>query len=253
LNIGHEGGRFTKDGALGRRITVWQAVKGYRYSIDSILLAWFCRPMRQARAVDLGAGCGVIGLVLLARNVVDFVVSIELQWELAFLAARNARENPGLGRMDVVQADARGGCNALAAGRFDLVVCNPPYFSRCSGKASPNSSREIARNESYMPLDQLLIASKRLLCNGGRLCLVHRPEKLGRILGGASDMGLEPKRIRFVHPGKSEPANLFLLEATAGAKKGGLEIEPPLIIYGGRKNNYTKEVKDMLMGAGIFS
>ena len=190
----------TRDAALDGRVTLWQHRRGYRFSVDAVLLGVFCRPARGGLGADLGTGCGVVGLVLLARGAARRVVGVELQADLARLARRNARENRDQGTLSVVRADLRRRPLPLAAGCFDLVVSNPPFFRLASGRRSPDPERAVARDERALPLADLLRAARWLLRTGGRFGVVYPAPRLAELLTGARDVGLEPKRLRLVHP-----------------------------------------------------
>ncbi|MGH7843462.1 MAG: methyltransferase, partial [Candidatus Binataceae bacterium] len=100
---------------------------GYRFSIDSILLARFARPRRCDRLLELGAGCGVIAAILAKIRQPSAVVAIELQADLAALARRNFASNRLL-RATAIAADLRARkITGAAAASFDYVVANPPY------------------------------------------------------------------------------------------------------------------------------
>ena len=107
------------------------------------------------------------------------------------------------------------------AGTFDLVVSNPPYFIPGRGKQGGPGRME---QES---LDSLCAAAARLLRNGGRFALCHRPERLPQLMRGMTDHGLEPKRMALLAAGPDRVPSTVLLE---GVRQGrpGLEILPTL-------------------------
>jgi len=243
-------GQLTCDGALDGRVVLWQSRDGYRFSVDAVLLGHFCRPARGGRTVDLGAGCGVVGLTLLARGAAHSVVAVELQKSLAWLAGRNAAHNRKLGSLCVIRADLREGGAALAAGQFDLAVANPPFFVPGMGLRSPNQERALARDESTLPLDELLRTARRLLRTTGRLGVIYPAPRLSDLMIAARQHDLEPKRLRLVHPWLEEPARLCLLEVVAGAQPGGLELEPPLVLFDDT-GQYSEEADRILRGRDL--
>lgn len=85
---------------------------------------------------------------------------------------------------------------------------------------------------------------KKLLKNKGKLFLVHRTFRLSEILCQLSKDGLEPKRIRFVHPYIDKEPNIFLLEAVKGGKSR-MTVEPPLIVYEKKENIQKKFIRFM--------
>ncbi len=162
----------TVDSILGGALTLVQPRDGYRFSIDSLLLGDFARVRERDRVLDLGAGCGVISVMVAALGRPREVVAIEIQPELAAIAERNATLN-GIASMRVINADlcARR-IGGLAPASFDLVVANPPYRALRSGRESPNAGRRIARGESSATLAQFAGAAKRYAANGAKAAFV---------------------------------------------------------------------------------
>lgn len=195
-------------------------------STDSFLLGSFAAPRRDERVCDLGAGAGLLGLLLLAREPSLSVTGIERDTHTCAMLARNAAAN-GL-PLTPLCADLRQQ-DALPAGAFQLAVSNPPYFAPHTG-AVAEGVRGDARAELTASLDDVFAAAERLLQWGGRFCLVYRPERLAALMAAAAAHGLEPKRLRLVqHTAQSAPS-LLLLECRRGGKPG-LSVEPPLLLH----------------------
>lgn len=209
-------------------------------STDSFLLASFPRLRRDMDVCDLGAGSGLLGLLLLAREPGLTVTGLELQPEACALLRRTAADNGLEQRLLCLNGDLRRR-EELPAGRFRLVVSNPPYFSAGSGALPPGESRRLARSESGCTLTELCAAAARLLRWGGSFCLVYRPERLPELLEELRRSRLEPKRLRFVQHSASTAPSLLLLDSRLGGRPG-LRVEPPLLLTGpdGRE---TEEVR----------
>jgi tRNA1Val (adenine37-N6)-methyltransferase len=208
------------------RLRLIQPRCGYRFSIDAVLLSQFVTTKAGDRVVDLGTGCGIIPLLLLLTMPVSHVVGLEIQPDLAGQAFRNARLNGVAGKMSVVIADAR---NApLPPLSTDLVVCNPPYRQIATGRVNPNPQKAIARHEILLALDDILKTSKRILKTGGRLALIYPSVRMVDMMARMRSHGVEPKRIRFIHPSGESESKLVLVEGTAGGRRG-IKVLPPLL------------------------
>ena len=234
----------TIDTILGGALTLVQPRQGYRFSIDSLLLAYFARVRPSDRVLDLGAGCGVVSIVLAARSHPREVVALEIQPELAALAARNATLN-GVHSMCVVRADLRARhIDGLAPESFDVVVANPPYRALRTGRESPHAGRQAARAETAATLRQFAASAKRYGINGAKVVFVFAATRSAEMLTCLSVHSLEPKRIRFVHPTTGARATAILVEARKG---GGCEtlIEPPLVLYD-RPGVYSDEARELM-------
>ncbi len=181
---------LTLDVIKGLRL--YQPRRGYRFSLDALLLEDFVRPPRAERIADLGAGVGIVGLLLARRYRRARVLLVELQPPLAELARKNVALSGLSRRVQVLQADVREPKGLGEAGGFDLVVSNPPYRRPGAGRLSPTEQRAVARHELALSLQELLRAAAYLLRNKGRFFLVHHPERLGGCFWASGPMGLSP-------------------------------------------------------------
>lgn len=194
-------------------------------STDSFLLGGFAAPRRGERVCDLGAGAGLLGLLLLAREPSLTVTGLERDAHACDMLRRNASENrlP----MAALCADLRQ-TECLPNGAFQLAVSNPPYFAPHTG-AVAEGVRGQTRAELTAGLEDIFAAAERLLQWGGRFCLVYRPERLAALMTTAATHHLEPKRLRTVHHTAHSAPSLVLLECRRGGKPG-LSVEPPLLL-----------------------
>ena len=217
-----------------------QPATGYRFSIDSVLLAGFVRS-RNGAAADLGAGCGVVSVLLNKSGLSGPFSAVELN----ALAAECCRENfsryqvPG----QVLCQDLTRLGETLPAQGYRLVVSNPPFYAVGSGRLPTDEARAKARHDLAVSPGSLCAAAARLLGKGGVFTLCFNPARLVRLLGRLAANGLAPKRLRMVHGRAHKPARLVLLEAVKGGGEG-LTVEPPLVVYGDGQN-YSAEVAAM--------
>ena len=129
---------------------------------------------------------------------------------------------------------------------FDVVTTNPPYMNDSHGLKNPEEVKAIARHEVLCTLEDVIREATLLLKPGGRLYMVHRPQRLAQIIYEMKENKLEPKRIQMVHPFLDKPANMVLIEAVRGGKPM-MKVEPPLIVYK-IPGEYTDEVKEIYYG-----
>lgn len=219
------------------RLQLFQKREAYRFSIDPILLANFVRLKKHERILDIGTGCGIIPLYMSARYPDSTFTGIEIQKELFDLAVKNLRAN-GAQNVRFLRGDVRTAAGELDA-PFHVIVSNPPYVKKDTGRMSPQQSRRVARSEVLLSLESLCAAASSLLYTKGRLYLIYPAQRLADLVAMARAHALEPRRLRLIHPRSSEPANLLLIECLKG---GGAEltVEKPLCIYDGTV--YSEEV-----------
>jgi tRNA1Val (adenine37-N6)-methyltransferase len=220
----------TEDSLYDGQLRLRQPALGYRFAVDAPLLTAFAAQGKRARlACDLGAGCGVVGLGLLFCGAAQRLVAVELQKELAGLALRNAQDNNLGDRVEVIHSDLRAFGKAEKATRFDLVVCNPPYFPPDEGHLPQHEGRRIAGFEIEGALGDFLSCGLRLLGSKGRLCLVYPCRRLDVLLSIAVERGFGVSRLRVVHPVEGRAGELVLAELRPG-KPGRAEVGSPLVL-----------------------
>ena len=216
-----------------RDVRLYQARNGYRFSVDALLLYSFVNMPRAKRIADLGAGSGIVGL-LLAKKYPDAKVSLfELQERLATLAKKNILLNSLGDRVEVTKTDLRelrAGSTASRMDCFDIAVSNPPFRKPKTGLVSPEEERAIARHEIRLELPELIRAVHHLLCAKGRFFLIYHPERLTELAASLKERGIEVKRLRFVHSHVWSVAKMVLVEAVKDGK-GGMKVERPFYIY----------------------
>jgi tRNA1Val (adenine37-N6)-methyltransferase len=219
----------TVDTFLNGKLGIIQSRRGYRFSVDALLLAEFVLTKDGDFVVDLGAGCGIISLFLAVKRKVGFIIGVELQKELASQARRNVALNELEGKVAIIQGDLRH--LPLAQGFADVVVCNPPYRQQRSGRVNPDTTKAIARHEIAATLDAILAAGKALLKREGRLTLIYPANRLTEIFTEMRRQRLEPKRLQIIFPDSASYAKLALIEGRLQGKSG-LKILPPLFGQG---------------------
>ena len=211
------------------RLRLIQSTTGYRSSIDAILLSEFVTIKKDDIVVDLGTGCGIIPLLLLFTKPIKYAVGLEIQPVLAGQAARNIKLNSFDDRMDVIRGDIKH--PPLMLSSVDVVVCNPPYRKKTSGRINPNNERAIARHEILASLKDILKTASLLLKAKGRLAMIYPAERLADLISRMKEFDLEPKRIRVIYPSVEAEAKLVMVEARLGGRPG-LKVLPPLLNQG---------------------
>jgi len=185
-------------------------------STDSVLLADFVKLTKNAKVLDLGAGCGTLGTFLCAKDDGCCITGIELS-EVAHAAALGNIEANGLmPRMESICADIRSVPQLQRNGSFDVCVSNPPYFS--GGPASKRTPD--ARRNDFCSSRELFAAASHALRYGGDFFLVHRPEMLAELCACAGSENLAPKRLRLIRHRVGGDVTLILLQCRKGGKPG---------------------------------
>ena len=221
-------------------VSILQPKKGFRFTLDSLLLADFCRIKPRDRILEPGAGTGIVSILLAKKFTSARFVVVEFEAQSYSLLCANIERNGLVDHIVPIDRDIRNLNRSIAPDTFDVIVANPPYTKSGSGRASPSPERQRARHDQAASLDDWLNL-KGLLKNRGRFFLVFPAGRAAEMLSLLRKHDLEPKRLRAVHPARNKPASLILIEAVKGSGIG-LEIVSPLTVHeaGGI---YTDEMK----------
>lgn len=206
-----------------------QSPEAFRFGTDSVLLADFAAPRRGETCVDMGCGTGAISLIMLAHRPDITVTGIEIQPDVADMAARSAALNGVEGRFRVLCADMREAHNTLGYGRFSLAVCNPPYFKAGGALLSAADRMRIARHEGDISPADIAASAARLIKNGGRFAVVYPAPRALEMLRAMEDAGIAPKRVRTIHGVDGRPPKHILIDGIKGASSG-LHWLAPLVL-----------------------
>lgn len=219
-----------------------QPENGFRFSVDALLLSTFISPGANKKIVDLGCGCGVVGLGILLNNPERNlrITGIDHSDEMIDLTEQNASLlNLGHSFLPVKMDAARVNSKNFSAESFDFVVSNPPYRAPGSGRIPDNYSRHKACFSSDNVLEDFFEACFFLLKNRGKAAFVFDAARLAVFIKMIKSFSLEPKRILPVYGKAHKSSKIFLLEAGKNAKPG-LELMAPLILYDD-KNKLTQQ------------
>jgi tRNA1(Val) A37 N6-methylase TrmN6 len=229
----------TTDSLLAGRVRLRQPQRGYRVAIDPVLLAAAVPAKPGETVLDAGLGTGAASLCLLARVPGCHVTGIELQPELAELAASNAALNAV--ELDVVTGDLLAPPPDLRARSFAHVITNPPFLEPGEGTASPVAQRMQAHGEALTA--DWLGACLRRLAPGGWLTLIHRADRLDRVLaalaGRVGSIALLP-----LWPAAGVRARRAIVTGRKGAK-GPLCLLPGLVLHA-PDGGFTPEAETVL-------
>lgn len=218
---------------LQNGITLELAPESFPLSTDSVALAAFVKLPKNAKVLDLCAGCGTLGLMLCAKDPSCQVTGIEFKEEDHAMAEHNIRANGLEGRLMSIRGDACTVCPQ--PGGYHICVSNPPYFSG-------GPLRNTARRDDLCRPQQLFKAAAKALRYGGDFYLVHRPELLGNLCGLGLQNGMEAKELCLLRHKENGPVSLILLKFRKGGKPGLVITEQALYHADGSTTDYFKSI-----------
>ena len=223
---------------LNNGFTLEFAPGAFPLSTDSIALAAFTKLPKNATVLDLGSGCGTLGLLLCAEYASCTVTGVEISAEDHAMALENAQRNGISGRLNSICADVCQVPALIQAGSFSVCVSNPPYFT-----AGPESKTvPVARREDLLSLDSLFHSAAWALRYGGDFFLVHRPERLSEICATATKYSLEPKKLQLLRHRSNSPVALILVQCRKGGKPGLIWEEQHLHNDDGTPSDFYRKI-----------
>jgi tRNA1Val (adenine37-N6)-methyltransferase len=220
----------TLDTFFNGSLQIIQKKKGYRFSLDAVLLSQFIKIRKNERVIDLGTGCGILPLLLSQTTKAHSFVGVEIQKGLAECAKKNVILNHLGDRVLILHQDYRELKETFPPGSFDVVLSNPPYRKYRTGRVNPSMEKAVARHEIKGSLEDLISIASYLLPPKGRCYLIFSALRTVDLLVGLRNQRLEPKRMQFVIPRMEKTAKFILTESI---KASGMELKlmPPLILH----------------------
>jgi tRNA1(Val) A37 N6-methylase TrmN6 len=238
-------GQVTRDRLLDGRLVLAQPREGYRAGLDAALLAAACDAQPGERVLEAGCGAGAAMLAAAARRPGACFVGLERDPAAAALGRRNAEDNDLADRVQVRAYDISQGFVALAEGRFDAVMANPPFFDDPGALRAPAPAKRGAwmADEGLAAWTAFLLAAVR---DKGTITLVHRADRLADILdllsGKAGSFQIRP-----IHPFADAPAKRVLVRAVRGGRSP-LQLLPPLVLHPKEGAKHTRAAEAVLRG-----
>ena len=202
------------------------------FGVDAVLLADYASQSikKGSRVLDLCSGNGIIPLLLSSKSAAEEIIGLEIQEPVCEMAERSVKWNHLEEKIRMVCGDLKEAETLFGRSFFQYITCNPPYKEAGSGILSSTDTVTLSRHEVLCSLEDIVRVSSIILEPLGKLCMIHRPDRLADILCLMRKYGIEPKRLRFVHPSAGKTATMILVE---GARQGKprLFLDPPLYIY----------------------
>lgn len=218
------------------------------FGTDSVLLANFAKSENSNNVIlDLCSGSGVIPIILSAKKKYKKIFGVELQSEMYDLFDRNIKINNLEDSIISINENVKNIkdirkkiTSIMEKNKIDIITCNPPYKEIGTGLTTNHDVKTIAKCEVMCNLEDIFITSSKLLGKGGKLYLVHKPERLSDLIYFGRKYNLEAKEIRFVYPKINKKPSIVLISYR---KDGGNETKvlEPLIEYNDDMS-YTDEI-----------
>lgn len=220
-----------------RGMVLIQHNDSFCFGTDSVLLANFASVNARDNCIDLGAGSGVLSVLIHARTHCH-MLAVEVDAEQCDRLERTIVINGIQEFVRVQKINYIDKCSEIGIGKFDSAVCNPPYFRSDCGSISNKAG---ATHELLADIDGIASSASSLLKFGGKLFMCFPASRLCEVVCALCANSLEPKRMRLVSSTPNKKPYLCLIEAKKGGRHG-IIVEKELVIYN-EEGKYTEELK----------
>ncbi len=228
-------------------LKIFQDTEMFKFSLDSVLLSNFVTINKSIdKILDIGTGNSPIPLMLTKRTKAK-IDAIEIQEGSYKLGYESIKYNNLQNQVNIILGDIREKYKELENNSYDTIISNPPYY-RQNVKIPLHESKQIARNEQSLSLNDIFVISKKLLKDGGNVSIVIDTERLTEVIELMKNNSIEPKRLQFVYPKETKNSKILLIEGTKNGKPGIMVLNP--IFIQDSSNQYTSFIENILKNFG---
>ena len=214
---------------------LYQPDEGYCYNSDSIFLYGFISRFEpKGKTLDVGAGCGIVGLLVARDFPAVTLEAVEKQSVYAQFARRNAQVN-GIGYTlhegDFLEHGPHGS--------YDWIVSNPPFYHEGVSR-SEHPMLHQARYNVHLPIGAFIAKISKLLKSHGEAAICYDARQFVQLCSACESSGLRVVDVQFVHSKEDRPSTLVMLHLKKNSKSL-LNVLPPLITF--EEERYTPAVQ----------
>lgn len=159
-----------------------QKLRGARAAIDPVFLAAAVPAEPHQSVLDIGCGSGAATLCLASRVPQCRIFGLELQRDMARLAADNVALNGMTGRVAIIAGDLLRPPPRLSPGMFDHVMANPPFLARGRGTPAPDAAKAAATVEGEAALADWVRFALTMARDKATLTFIHRADRIDALL-----------------------------------------------------------------------
>ena len=155
----------------------YQQPRFYRFNEDSIrLVKWIIeKKIKPHKILDLGAGCGVIGIELARALNPEVLTLVDVQTVFLTFMKKNCQFFVPSSTQYSIHINSYSNFSPLF--KYDLIVCNPPYYLPGRGEVSKDANRALARTFLLDSWPILLKTISESLADDGRAFIVLKNDK----------------------------------------------------------------------------
>lgn len=216
---------------------LYQPESGYCYNSDSVYLYDFISSFKpKGRVLDVGAGCGIVGLLVARDNPKVKLEAVEKQDVFVEYAKHNARVNKieyKLHQCDFLELDVED--------KYDYIISNPPFYPE-GAKKSDNEMLFNARYNINLPLNDFFKKVSRILKPQSHFIFCYDATQFALICAELDKVKMRVVDAQFIHPKVDKDASLVMIHARNGSKSL-MKVWAPFISFDG--NEFSTKAQDI--------
>ena len=216
---------------------LYQPESGYCYNSDSLFLYDFISSFNpKGEVLDVGVGCGIVGLLVASDNPKVKLFGVEKQEIFQKYAKKNGQVNEidfTLFEGDFLELDE--------GQKYDFIISNPPFYPEGVRKSDDEMLRN-ARYSSNLPLDDFFKKVSRVLKPHSHFIFCYDPSAFGDICTALSRVKMRVVDVQFVHPKIDRTASLVMVHARNGSR-ANMKVHPPLLAFEG--DEFSQKAKEI--------
>ena len=211
-------------------MNLFQPKRGYRYNSDTLLLYDFISSFKpKGNVLDVGCGCGILGLLLKRDFPALHVSLLDIQFHHCEIARANAIAN----KLEITSFTCKDFLEASFEHKWDMIVSNPPFYHK-GGVKNEDEALFLSRHSSALPFEAFAQKVSKTLSNRGYFCFCYDAKQLDHLMTALLGNGLNVEDLCFVYPKEEKEASLVMIRARKNSKTL-CKIHPPLFIYKGEQ------------------
>lgn len=191
-----------------KQFTVNQHLCAMKVGIDGVLLGARTDTGNCKNILDIGTGTGLIALML-AQRCSAKIMAIDIDPGAIRQANENISSSPWPDRIETREISLQD-YSEQTNDKFDLIVSNPPYF--INALKSPDPSRSTARHTYRLTHTELLLYSKKLLAEKGKICIILPVNEGFDCINYAKTIDLFCSKLVEVYPKPDKPVKRLIME-----------------------------------------
>jgi len=202
-------------------LKIYQYVEGFKFSLDSILLAEYVKITSKTKHIlDLCSGNASVPLILSTKTKAS-IDAFELQEEISILAKKSVSYNNLESQIQIYNADINNIDLYKKNKKYDIITCNPPYF-KTDDKNHINETEvlAIARHEIKINLEDIFKIAASHLDDKGEFYMVHRVTRLDEIIILGNKYNLNVKNIQLIKTKEDGKPYIVLIRCIKNSKLG---------------------------------